>query len=528
MCGDESELREALRSAEMNIVPDPAHVGAVRQRLAVVARKRIADRRRTRNAWIVVLLLGGVCGTGLAATEAGRSLVRWILTPVLARHEVTVTTADGSTWSRGGSTKPYDPDQRQAAADQFAEIAALTQAGQGELVGLHEGPDGTVYSIRYTLKDSSSVSVGTRNPTEIQAVMMRLDEIQRLRDAGEGDVIVRSPSPIGLGFYTLRFALADRTVDLQTWYPPGPRAEREAIFAETRALKADLRFAVMEASVSPENPDAGVMGTLRFTLADGRTVGIVERVPDELITSDGAYAVVPGTGETVRIEAGGFWAAPDGNLYLSIGGAEPDSPDQQPETLDRYRELHAIKAAGGGRLVGLIERPGWDGELGTTSFQVRYTLANGQSMRVGEGNLSGEQRANMRIEEILRLRDEGAGAIVSRGESPLGLGGFTIRLTLAGGETVDLHTLYPPGTRQQRRAIFAETRQLKAQRHFEVREPQVLPGSGVWGILGYTLADGRAVAHYEQVPTDLITCDGRHVVMPGTGELVEITGAAND
>jgi hypothetical protein len=61
-----------------------------------------------------------------------------------------------------------------------------------------------------------------------------------------------------------------------------------------------------------------------------------------------------------------------------------------------------------------------------------------------------------------------------------------------------------------------------------VREPQVLPGSGVWGILRYTLADGRTVNHYEQVPTDLITSDGRHIVMPGTGELVEIAGTGRD
>ncbi|MHC4717674.1 MAG: hypothetical protein ACYS5V_11940 [Planctomycetota bacterium] len=524
MYGDDTELREALRSAEMDVSPDPAKVGAVQERMAGLAHRRIAHLRHVRKAWIVGLLLCGVCGAALGATETGRSLIRWVLTPVLSRHEVTVTTPDGTTWTRGGSTRPYGPQQRKAAADQFNEIAALKQTGQGELIGLLELPDTTVYSIRYTLKNGSSTIVATGMPTDVQALMMGLDEIQRLRDAGAGNVIVESPSPYGLGAYTIRFALADRTVDLETWYPPGPRAEREAIFAETRALKADLLFSVEEASSSPENPEQGVIGTLRYTLADGRTVGIVEQVPDELISPDGAHVIGPGADKTVEIGPGGFWTAPDGNLHLSIGGDEPESP----ETLDRFREVHAIKEAGGGRLAGLVERPGWGGELSTRTFQVMYTLANGQTTRVGQGDLSVMQRANMRIDEILRLRDLGGGEIIARRESPLGLAAFTIRFTLSDGETVDLHTMYPPGTRQQREAIFAETRALKTQRRFQVREPQVLPGAGVSGILVYVLSDGRSVRHFEQVPTDLITSDGTHIKTPGTGELVEIADTADD
>jgi hypothetical protein len=528
MYRDESEFQEALESAEMNVAPDSAHVCAVQERMAVLARNRITARRRTRNACFAALLLCVICGTALAATEAGRSLVRWILTPVLPRHEMTVTTGDGATWSRSGSTEPYGPEQRRAAADLFAEIAALSQAGAGELVGLLEGPDGTVYSIRYTLTDGSSTTVATGVPTDVQALMMGIDEIQRLRDAGAGRAIVESPSPYGLGSYTIRFALPDRTVDLQTWYPPGPRAEREAIFAETRALKADLMFSVEEASMSVESPDQGIMGRLRYTLSDGRTIGIVERVPDELITPDRTSVVMPATGEATPIASGGFWTAPDGSLFLSVGGEGPASPHEQQDTVHRYRAVHAIKEGGGGRLVGLLEGPGWDGELSTISFQVMYTLEDGQTTRVGEGNLSAAQKANMQIDEILRLRGEGAGEIIAQSESPLGLGRFTIRFTLADGETVDLHTLYPPSTRQQREAIFAETRELKTKRHFTVHEPQVLPGSGVWGILQYTLDDGRAVSHYEQVPTDLITSDGRHIVTPGTGELIEIAGTVQD
>jgi hypothetical protein len=102
------------------------------------------------------------------------------------------------------------------------------------------------------------------------------------------------------------------------------------------------------------------------------------------------------------------------------------------------------------------------------------------------------------------------------------MGGFTVRFTLADGGTVDLRTVYPPGPGRERAAIFAETRDLREQRQFTVLEPKVLPGAGVWAMHRYALSDGRTVVHYEPVPTDLIADDGRHVVQPGTGELVEI------
>jgi hypothetical protein len=527
MYWDES-FQEALQSAEMRIDPDPAHVGAVRERMAALARKGTGNRRIAKRAWIVGLLLGGVCAVGLGATQTGRNFLRWIFTPVLPRHEITVTTPDGTIWAQGGSLEPYSPEEQQAAADQFAEIAELQQLGLGELVGFMEGPDETVYSIRYRLKDGTSTKVATGVLTALQAFMMRIDEIQRLRDAGAGDVIVESRSPLGLGFYIIRFTLPDRTIDLQTWYPPSTREQRDAIFAETRELKADLLFSVEQASVNVENPEEGVVGLLRYTLFDGRTIGIVERVPPEVITADGAYVVVPGTGEHLSIDSGPFWTAPDGSLYSSGTVAEPGSLDEGEEALGRFRELYELKKAGGGQLIGLRERPGWDGELSTTTFRVRYTLESGETTTVGEGALSNRQRANMQIDEIQRLRDAGAGQIVSQRESPLGLGVFTIRFTLSDGETVGLNTLYPPGTREEREAIFAETRALKAQRRFSVEEAHVLPGSGVWGRLLYTLSDGRSVVHYEQVPTELISSDGRFVVMPGIGEAVEITGSPGD
>jgi hypothetical protein len=117
---------------------------------------------------------------------------------------------------------------------------------------------------------------------------MRIEEIMYLRDAGAGEIITQDEFPIGLGSYTLRFTLSDgRTVDLQTNYPPAPRTDREAIFLETRALKKQLKFFVQNASRNNSNPKAAVWGILQYKLADGRTVGISERVPTEVISSDG-------------------------------------------------------------------------------------------------------------------------------------------------------------------------------------------------------------------------------------------------
>ena len=513
---DDSRFQDALESAEMKIGPDPAHVQTVQDRMMAMARNGARHGGRTKSGWIVGLLFFGVCGVGLAATETGRNLIRSIFTPVRQQHQVTVTTEDGSTWIRGGGAGPYSAEEQQLAADQFQEVADLKQAGFGELTGLLEGPEHTVYLVKYTLKSGTPVTVGDAGVSEKQAVNMQIDEIRELRDAGAGQVIVQSPGPIGLGAYTIRFTLSDRVVDLQTWYPPGTREGREAIFAETRRMKEELRFSVVEAGASVEEPEAGVMGTLRYTLSDGRTVGIVEQIPAEAITPDGAYVAVPDTGETTEVQRDGTWLAPDGGVY-TISGVDQD---EQESVVDEFKQIYAIKQAGGGRLVGLLEGPGWDGQP-RTIFQVEYTLQSGETMTVGEGDLSDEQAANMQMGEIQQLRDTGEGEIVARRDSPLGLGRFTIRFTLSDGQTVDLTTWYPPSTRQEREAIFAETRKLKAQRRFTVDDVRVDAG-WVWGRLSYTLSDGRSVTHYEQVPTDVISSDGTRIVIPEIGESTKI------
>jgi hypothetical protein len=79
---------------------------------------------------------------------------------------------------------------------------------------------------------------------------------------------------------------------LKANYPPGTRAERGAIFVETRQLKAAHRFSVEGAS---SNPDGSVWGVLRYTLADGRQVGIAEQVPPDMVTPDGKSVITTET-----------------------------------------------------------------------------------------------------------------------------------------------------------------------------------------------------------------------------------------
>jgi hypothetical protein len=228
------------------------------------------------------------------------------------------------------------------------------------------------------------------------------------------------------------------------------------------------------------------------------------------------------------------WEAPDGTLWLhsTSGRTEPYSPEEEEAAAKDFVEYHAIQQAGGGRLVGLIEAPGFvDDETSHTIYRIVYTLTNGETHRVGSGRPTGRQAENMRIDEIMELRDAGLGEIVEEGAFPIGLGRYTIRFTLSDGETIDLQTMFPPSTREEREHIFAEMGRLKAQLHFTVLDPYVYPENperGVWGLLRYTLADGRTVGATERVPSEAISEDGTHVVLPDLKAPVAIEGAARE
>ena len=141
--------------------------------------------------------------------------------------------------------------------------------------------------------------------TDEQAENMRIDEIMELRDAGEGEIISQDefPKGVGLGRYTIRFTLSDgRTIDLETCYPPSTKQQREAIFAETRELKEKLDFSVRLACSDPSDPLGRVWGILRYKLSDGRTVGVTDTIPPEVISPDGKHVVMPGTEEQLEIQ----------------------------------------------------------------------------------------------------------------------------------------------------------------------------------------------------------------------------------
>jgi len=224
------------------------------------------------------------------------------------------------------------------------------------------------------------------------------------------------------------------------------------------------------------------------------------------------------------------WTSPDGGTWTrERHGVGPFSAEEKQALADTYAEVYRIKQAGGGRLVGLIENPSPFGGAMTT-YLIEYTLSNGGALRIGSGRPQGKQAKNMRIDEIERLRDAGAGQIIRQEPSEMGMGNYLIRFTLSDGQTVDLHALYPPSTREERERMFAEMRDLRVQRHFEVlRAWRAVeePKWGVFGILRYTLSDGRVVGTTELIPPDLVSDDGRFVVLPETGERTIISAGAS-
>ena len=308
MCEQDSDLENVLESARIEGEPDGARMDAVRRQMMNIAHGTGKYRLHHRAAWIGGCLVVGLTTVGLAGTQAGRDWVRSLFTPVEDSHVTTWEAPDGTVWSQSRYSEAYRPEEEEAVAREFGEIFEIQQAGGGRLLGLLEVPGmfgepiHTIYNVEYTLSNGQQTSVGGSLSPK-QRENMRVDEIMGLRDAGAGDIVAQCEFPIGLDSYTLRFTLSDgETVDLQTYYPPSTRAERETIFGETRALKARLEFTVLNASLLVENPDYGVWGVLQYTLADGRTVGITEGIPNEVISPDGTLVVVPETGERVIIE----------------------------------------------------------------------------------------------------------------------------------------------------------------------------------------------------------------------------------
>ncbi|MBN2561413.1 MAG: hypothetical protein JXQ75_10835 [Phycisphaerae bacterium] len=312
---NDSDLKDLLDSTEVDATPDPVRAHAVRQRMMSIAGRARTRRPRIRTGPVAALVVIGAAGIGLAATETGRSILRWIVIPIQKGQVIKWEAPDGGVWafSESDRSEPYSVEEEEAAAKEFAEYNAIQQAGGGRVTGLIEGPgfsDGetshTTYQILYTLSSGETREVGGSRPTGKQAENMRIDEIMRLRDAGAGEIVEERPFPIGLGSYVIRFTLSDgETIDLRTGFPPSTREERARIFAEMRKLKEQLRFTVL----NPRADAWGVWGLLRYRLADGRVVGATERVPPEAISEDGTHVVLPDLEAPIAIEgaAGEAW-----------------------------------------------------------------------------------------------------------------------------------------------------------------------------------------------------------------------------
>lgn len=468
--------------AQQGALQDPSR----RRTWRFVMRRMIIPSKMAAAVLVVAVVL--LSAITMAATQAGRDFVRWVFTSVTPQygftHEATVKTPGStSTWGGSRTDRPWTAQEIADLKVEHAEMDQIQQAGGGRWVGLIEGPDCTTFLIEYSLSDGSTQTAAHGVLSPKQKANMRAEEILALRDAGAGEIISEWPGSLGLGNYKIRFTLSDgKTVDLKTYYPPGPRLDRETIFAETRELKKQLRFAVERPRGSESS--GGVWGILHYALADGRTVGITERVPKEALTPDGKHVAVPESEATK-----------DGWRRLSPEQAEAES----------------IGEAGGGQLISIHEIPNpFDGSSSQwTYFTVEYTLAGGKTFRLF-GDLRAKQKAAMRWDEISALRDSGGGELLSHEPSHNGLDRYRIRFTLSDGQTIDLTTNYPPGTRQEREKIFAETRELKKQLRFTVEDSHESSG-GIWGLLRYTLADGRTVGISEQVPKEALTPDGKHV-----------------
>lgn len=302
MNNEDSQVSQILQSAALDASPDPVHMHAVRDRMLTLGHAQPARRQRRRTLVMGSGLLVACAAAGIAATQTGRNFVMEFFTPVLPSHGITGQSPDGNTWivtRTGDDVTPFTPAEEQAERAEMDEVYAIRQAGGGQLVRIFEGfaevpdpaPTQTSFCVAYKLSSGVTKMVGEGQLTEKQASNIHLDEILKLRDAGAGELISQRPGSIGLGEYKIRFTLSDgSTADVKTNYPPAPRAERDAIFAETRKLKEQRQFAVRNAS-SPAQPNALMFGILRYKLADGRMVGIVESVPPDMITPDGKNVV---------------------------------------------------------------------------------------------------------------------------------------------------------------------------------------------------------------------------------------------
>ncbi len=303
MYQEDQELEQVLKSAALPAGFSPGRSQMLHDQVLQMTRAPIRPHRRLPTVGLTALLVVGATTIAVAATKTGRDLVRRVFT-------IGGALSDGSGWGAARYGQPFTAEEAETGKSRWEEIAAVSKAGGGRLVAVYEGEGlpgvpgaermHVCYRVEYTLASGEKVDVGT-TPNPAQRANMRLDEIEKLRDAGAGEIVSQTDSPIGLGRFILRFTLSDgQTVEVETNYPPGTRAEREAIFDEAARLKEARQFTVLNAERSP---GGRVTGLLRYTLADGRTVGVVTTdIPADVISADGKYIISPSGEQTAEIQ----------------------------------------------------------------------------------------------------------------------------------------------------------------------------------------------------------------------------------
>jgi len=303
MCESDPEIRDLVEAAGLSGAPDSARMAAVRQRLAQMP---AAPRptRRLRTAGIATLAIVAGAGAVIGGTQTGRDFVRHLFFPISTSYQVTVPTDEG-VMSYGRNDVPFTPEEQQEARSALLDVKQQIEAGGGDFVGIIEGRNPTgpglsyTYMVQYPLGENRMSTIGQSTPPTRPEELKRAQEIIALYEAGFGEVVAHAKHGMGMGTYTLRFVLSDgRTSEVETQFPPGLRAEREAILAETSTYLQQGRFPVMNASLESRGE---VWGLVSAQHADGRRVGCLEHIPAKFISADGKHVVLPDTDNSVEI-----------------------------------------------------------------------------------------------------------------------------------------------------------------------------------------------------------------------------------
>jgi hypothetical protein len=248
-----------------------------------------------------------------------------------------------------------------------------------------------------------------------------------------------------------------------------------------------------------------------------QSVSQVQQSGHELV----GYQFIPVDSEyTVQVATSDGWVMSFGRMGQPCTAAEAEAVRADLERIDKLRRV------GEGRLVRLLEGRGPTGTDVRVLYEVAYALRDDEALIITHDALSAEQAQYMQIEELLARYNAGEGKVVSYRDHPMGLGFYRIHFALTDGHAVELETMFPPGLRKEREAIMAETWELRARGRFVVHNPSADSDGSAYGLLQYTLKDGRTVGLVEELPPELLSADGQYLMLPDLERPIELEGAA--